>query len=354
VNFDPFSFQRRRDAQLLPWIARHADQISGNLGTTPQQVLASYESIRAQLVALVKAGTSSVRGDDMDGNVASAIYGNVRFIRATLDILVHDEYVKAPSASGEVEAVHVERAWARLAPALQQYDTLAATKTRYGVTDSTDAFGRTGKVVTRYSILGAARDAAARAGSDAVVNLGSVGTTVRCNDTVWETNPRFYTKEADKMTKKYPFFGYLNGVPMCAFWQYEPQDRKLDLPGVPRMLMIQGELDPATAYEGALRTHQDTAHATRFVAIDDEGQHGQYIGSASACAEAIGDRFVFTGELPGTNQVCGTSPLPEDGAVYPVYGPVDGNAVKLPKKVGHGTNPALRSVLDQIAENSLG
>lgn len=33
VNFDPFSGQRRRDTQLFPWIARHADQITG-LGAT--------------------------------------------------------------------------------------------------------------------------------------------------------------------------------------------------------------------------------------------------------------------------------------------------------------------------------
>jgi pimeloyl-ACP methyl ester carboxylesterase len=354
VNFDPFSFQRRRDTQLLPWIARHADQITDPLGTTPRQVLARYDQIRAQLVAMVKAGTSSVRGDGLDGNVASAIYGNVRFIRATLDILVHDEYVKAPSASGEIEAGHVERAWARLAPALQQYDTLAAIKSRYGI-PATAALDTAGSVVvTRTSTLAAARaSATADRASDAVVNLGAIGTTVRCNDTAWEDDPRFYTREADKMTRLYPFFGYLNGVPMCAFWPHAPQDRKLDLTGSPRILMITSELDPATAYEGALRTHRDTARVTRLVSIDDEGQHGQYIGSPSACAEAFGDRFVFTGELPGRDEICGTTPLPEDGSVYPVDGPVDGNAVKLPKKTGQGTNPALRSLLDQIAANSL-
>ena len=42
VNFDPFSGQRRRDTQLFPWIARHADQITG-LGKTPAQVLAKLQ-----------------------------------------------------------------------------------------------------------------------------------------------------------------------------------------------------------------------------------------------------------------------------------------------------------------------
>ncbi|TCN38452.1 TAP-like protein [Kribbella orskensis] len=360
VNFDPFSGQRRRDTQLFPWIARHADQITG-LGKTPAQVTARYNGIRASLTTLVKAGESSVRGDNLDGLIYSAIYGNTRFIRATLDILVHDEFTKDPSDSGEVELAHVDRAWARLAPNLQAYDTLAALRARYGVSAAASpapspATVAAAKVDSLKDVMADARAEAATATSgDQPVNLGAIGTTVRCNDTAWNKDPNFYLEEADKMAKKYSFFGYMNGVPMCAFWNYAPQDRKLDLKGSPRMLIIQGELDPATAYEGSLRTHNDTKQATRFVAIDDEGQHGQYVGSASSCAEAIGDKFVFTGELPGKDQVCGTTPLPEELSVYPVKGPVDGKAVPLPKsKAGSArTNPLLQQALDTVAATSL-
>ncbi|MFC5262921.1 alpha/beta fold hydrolase [Kribbella qitaiheensis] len=356
VNFDPFSGQRRRDTQLFPWIARHADQITG-LGKTPAQVTAKYNGIRASLTTLVKAGESSVRGDNLDGLIYSAIYGNTRFIRATLDILVHDEFTKDPSDSGEVELAHVDRAWARLAPNLQAYDTLAALRARYGVSAAASpATVAAAQVDSLKDVMADARAEAATATSgDQPVNLGAIGTTVRCNDTAWNKDPNFYLKEADRMAKKYSFFGYMNGVPMCAFWNYAPQDRKLDLKGSPRMLIIQGELDPATAYEGSLRTHNDSKQATRFVAIDDEGQHGQYVGSASSCAEAIGDKFVFTGELPGKDQVCGTTPLPEELSVYPVKGPVDGKAVPLPKsKAGSArTNPLLQQALDTVAATSL-
>ncbi|MGC4939607.1 alpha/beta fold hydrolase [Kribbella sp. DT2] len=354
VNFDPFSGQRRRDTQLFPWIARHADQITG-LGKTPAQVLAKYNGVRASLVTLVKAGESSVRGDGLDGNIYSAIYGNVRFIRATLDVLVHDEFVKDPDA-GEITVQHVDRAWARLAPELQAFDTLAAIRARYGVTAAAATATAAAQVDSAKSVLADARETAARATSgDQPVNLGAIGNTVRCNDTAWNKDPNFYTKEADKMAKKYDFFGYMNGVPMCAYWKYAPQDRNLDLKGSPRMLIVQGELDPATAYEGSLRTHNDTQQVTRFVAIDDEGQHGQYIGSASACAEAIGDRFVFGGELPGKDQVCGTSPLPAELSVYPVKGPVDGKAVQLPKsKAGSlKVSSLLQQTLDTVAASSL-
>lgn len=350
VNFDPFSGQRRRDTQLFPWIARHSDQIQG-LGDSARKVTAKYDAVRAQLVKLVKAGTSNVRGDNLDGLIYSVQYSNLRFIRGAVDILVHDEYVKDPSASGEIENEHVERAWARLSPTLQAYDTLAAIRARYGVT----APGAAQTVETPASAVAEARAAYRGAADETVVDLGADGTTVRCNDTKWRKDTGFYLREADRMASKYSFFGYLNGVPMCAFWPYEPQDRKADLTGSPRILMVQDELDPATAYEGALRTHKDTSRYTRFVAIDDEGQHGQYVGSPSACTEEIGDRYVFSGELPGKDVVCGTSPLPEDGSVYPVDGPVDGNSVHLPgNRSTKKPNPVLQRLLDSVAANSLG
>ncbi len=363
VNFDPFSYQRRFDTQFVPWIARHADQITPSLGTTARQVQARYTAVRAELMRLLGTGTSDVRGDNLDFAIAGVIGNNTRFVRALLDFLVHDEYTRAPGATGTIALAHVDGAWARLAPALQAFDTLAAIRARYGVSaaaatasSSAASVDSAAPALTRSGILAQARRTAAVSRSaDAVVNLGAIGTTVRCNDTRWEDNPRFYTKEADRMTRKYPWVGYLNGVPFCAFWPHEPQDRRLDLPGSPRMLMVHSELDPQTAYEGGLRTHRDVPMATRLVSVDDEGQHGQYLLGPSACVDAIGDRFVFGGELPGRNQVCGTAPLPADGAVYAVDGPLDGNSVPLPRSTdrGNSINPALQASVDEVARHSL-
>ncbi|ALG07046.1 alpha/beta hydrolase [Kibdelosporangium phytohabitans] len=325
VNFDPWSYQRRFDTQFKPWVGRHADQITGNLGTTADDVQRTYDAIRGKLGALRQAGKTSVRPHELDFKVLGVIGNDRRFIRALTDILVHDELVKAPSA--KVQAGHVERAWARLAPALQAYDTLATIKSRYQIP------------VT----LGAGE----------VVNLGALGDTVRCNDTAWNKDPRFYTREADRMARQNPWAGYLNGVPLCAFWPYPPQDRKLDLKGVPRMLMVHSELDPQTAYEGALRTYKDVSHAARLVSVDDEGQHGEYILGPSSCVQQFGDRFLFNGEVPGRNEICGTAPLPEDGSVYEVKGPLDGKAHPLPRSLTAGggeQNPLLQEIFDQTAE----
>ena len=342
INFDPFSFQRRRDTQLFAWIARNAAEIQG-LGSTPQAVSASYERIRAAVVSLLDAGRTTLRGDDLDSMIASSIYGNSRFITAAVDIVVHDEYVKDPSTP-QVTAAHVEKAWARLGPAFRAFTSLQSIKLRYGISDV---------VRTSSQLIARARADAAGQPADAVVDLGAVPNTVRCNDTAWKRDPLYYLGEADKMTRRYPFFGYLNGVPMCAFWPYGPQDRVVDLRRSPRLLMITSELDPATAYEGALRTHRSTLQATRLVSIDDEGQHGQYIGSPSACAEQAGDAFVFNGQLPAADLICATSPLLFETSVFPVQGPVQGNSVPLPGRALRGLpaepNPLLKKALEEAS-----
>jgi pimeloyl-ACP methyl ester carboxylesterase len=341
VNFDPFSFQRRRDTQLLAWIARNAAEIQG-LGTTSQAVSASYERIRAALVSLLEAGRTARRGDDLDSSIASSIYSNAGFVTAAVDIVVHDEYVKDPGTP-QVTAAHIERAWARLGPGIRAFVSLQSIRSRYGVDVAR----------TSSQLIAQARADAAGEPADAVVDLGAVPTTVRCNDTEWRRGPLYYLNEADRMTRRYPFVGYLNGVPMCAFWPYGPQDRRVDLRRSPRLLMITSELDPATAYEGALRTHRDTRHATRLVSIDDEGQHGQYVGSPSACAEQAGDAYVFGGQLPAADLICDTSPLRLETSVFPVRGPVQGNSVPLfGRALGSAPaepNPLLEKALEEAA-----
>lgn len=346
VNFDPFSSQRRRDTQVFPWIARHADKID-DLGDSPQKVLKRYEKLRSELVALGEKTGAGVTGEVLDSAVYSGSYSNARFVRVTLDILVADEYVQNPTDSGEITRAHVERAWDRVSPQLQAYDSFEALLERY-----LSLSGSQGAAPA--AMLADAKQQADRTTDpDETINLGAIGTTVRCNDTAWRKNAQYYLRQADKNAAKYPYFGYMVGVPMCAFWPFEPQDRDVDLEGSPQVLMIQAELDPATAYEGGARTRERLGNRARFVGVDDEGQHGQYVGGPSPCVSDIGDAFIFSGDLPGKDKVCATTPLPEDGKVYPVDGPIDGDAEPLPRHrtaaADTGPNPLLRDVLDRAA-----
>jgi hypothetical protein len=92
--------------------------------------------------------------------------------------------------------------------------------------------------------------------------------------------------------------------------------------------------------------------------VDNEGQHGLYIDGPSPCAEKFGDDFLFSGVLPAQDQICTTSPLPDDSKVYPLNGPVDGNSyaidarLRTPKTAVHPSGLDLRRA--EAARHSLG
>lgn len=341
----PRSAQRRFDKQFVPWLARHADQIEG-LGHTPTEVTAKYEAVRAGLVTLVKAGVSVVRGDDLDSTIFGDLYGNTGMVIGALDLLVHDEYAKAPSAAGIVELEHVDQAYARLGAKLRQYYSVDQLRQSYGVAPGQPAAAASARTKTHTTPT--TRRPATSSSSDELVELDAGFWAVMCNDTRWSTDVARYRREAEWSTARYPFAGYINGVAACAFWKYPAQDRVIDLKGAPGVLMVQSELDVITAYEGALQAHRDTRWSTRFVAVDDEGQHGQYIGGPSSCVEGIGDRYVFDGVLPAGDVVCGTSPLPGDAVVHRVNGPVNGKATH--SSNGEKAAPSRSSALERVLQ----
>jgi hypothetical protein len=181
------------------------------------------------------------------------------------------------------------------------------------------------------------------------------GTIVRCNDSAQPGNLTQLLKRADRDAKKYPFTGYLNTVPLCAYWKFKPQTRTIDLAGLQsKMLMFQSEGDPATAYEGALAAHRRTAAKTVLVSVDNEGQHGLYVDGPSTCLEGIGDRFLFsrTPVLPTRDTRCGTSPLPDDRKVYPLSGPVSGTSANA-KKAVKAKNATVKAVRADVAKRGL-
>ena len=338
----PKAAQRRFDTQFVPWLARHADQIDG-LGGTPAEVKAKYESIRAALVSLVKAGTSSERGDDLDGYVFGDLYTNTGLVLGALDLLVYDEYAKAPPASGKVELPHVDRAYARLGAKLREYYSLEALREAYGVTPEQPSATASRK--RPAAALPLKPRQATSAASAELVNIEAGYYSVMCNDTRWSTDIAHLERETARSTAAYPFYGYLNGISPCAVWKYPAQERVIDFKGAPTVLMVQSELDLITPYEGAHRAHRDTKGSTRFIAVDDEGAHSQYLFGPSSCVQEIGDRYVFDGIAPARNVVCGTSPLPGDTEVHRVRGPVNGKTVHSPKGEKAGSSIARERML---------
>ena len=320
-QLDSLSFQRRRDKMLFPYLARHHSDFG--LGKSAKSVKKKYESTRKKLAAQAKKDVARKRTpligpEDLDYVVATLVYTNEGFPFAGDVIAALADYAKKPSSAGLRRTV-TKRVLPRLSKA-------------------------------PFVVQRAARKAK---GSALVEIEGLAGHIVRCNDSAYPGNLRQMLKRADKDAKRYPFTGYLNTVPLCSYWKYKPQTRTIDLVGAPKMLMLQSEGDPATAYEGALAAHRRNPGKTVLVSVDNEGQHGLYIDGPSTCLERIADGYLFGGRpLPARDVRCTTSPLPYDRKVYALSGPVSG-ASSNAKKAVKPKNKQLTRVRADVAKRGI-
>ena len=79
--------------------------------------------------------------------------------------------------------------------------------------------------------------------------------------------------------------------------------------GLPPVLMVQSDHDPATPIEGARRAASRFAGA-RLLTVTGEGDHGLYAGG-NACVNKAVERFVGSGTLPAEGATCAGRPLPK-------------------------------------------
>ena len=300
---DSFSFQRRRDQMLFPWIARQDDAYG--LGRTAAAVSKSYERIRAQMATAFRNGDSDENPELLDWFIVDTVYRDVDFESAAAELSFRIDLGSGADVSKAARRASDRRIAKSLANAP------VGLQLATGVIET--------EKVSKARVPTVVIDAAAD--------------IVRCNDTPYSGDLQGSLRRADADAKKFPFIGYQNTVPSCAFWPYRQNARTVDLAGSPRMLMFQSEGDPATSYEGALAAHRSTPAATRLVSVNDVGQHALYIDGPSTCVESFGDAFLFKGTMPAKDTVCAAktaTPLPGDTKVYPLDGPVDGKSYPLP------------------------
>lgn len=302
---DSASFQRRRDQMLFPWIARQDDTYG--LGRTPGAVSRAYERVRAQMVEDYATGAEEEAPELLDWFVVDNVYRDVDFENAAAEISFRFDLeagVDVSKAARRASDRRIAESTAKAPVALQLATGVLETQ-------------KVAQARVPTVVIPAAAD------------------IVRCNDTPYSGDLQAYLRRADADAKKYPFVGYQNTVPGCAFWPYRQNARTIDLTGVPRMLMFQSEGDPATSYEGALAAHRSTPKATRLVSANDVGQHTLYIDGPSPCVETLGDAFLFsaTPVTPTQDVVCAAktaTPLPGDTKIYPLDGPVNDQPSTVP------------------------
>ncbi|GAA2684413.1 MULTISPECIES: alpha/beta hydrolase [Actinosynnema] len=259
-SFGP-GFQRRFEVDYLPWVARHDAHY--RLGSTPQEVLRVYEAVRAK----VKAEPVALE----DGTVVNEILFDLLFAQT--------QYLK--------------ELFPQLTPLLSY---LAHA---LGVVGGAEATGS----ATASNALAAL---AARHPDASNATLHAIA----CNDTPFQGDRRSLARDAERSGARYPFFGYYQPVAPCAFWN-RPQ---IALPtpngkGVPPVLMVQSERDPATPVEGATRAHRAFA-GSRLLTVVNEGDHGLY-ANGNACVDDVVEAFLVDGAVPKHDLTCAGLPLPE-------------------------------------------
>ena len=149
-------------------------------------------------------------------------------------------------------------------------------------------------------------------------NEFAVYNAVECGDVRWPRNWATWDAETRKVDRRAPFEAWGNTWfnAACTFWPVHGPARpmKIGAAGLPGILMLQGTLDPATPYAGALAARRALPTA-RMVVVEGGGNHGQSLATPpNACVNGYLNRYLATGALPGqaglVSATCPAGPLP--------------------------------------------
>ncbi|WP_283136749.1 alpha/beta hydrolase [Rhizohabitans arisaemae] len=254
-------FERRFRQDFAPWAAKHHARFG--LGTTAEQVRATYERLRGLLGQHpIDFGTFTLYAHTFDFALVQNVYSKHQF-QALAEFI------------GFVGQTLEGGATATLSPALR------------GLLDT----------------AGAANSPAPDASKAALH-------AITCNDTPWRGGPQELLRATAEQGARYPVMGWRSALEPCAYWdRAAPVLKPRTGEGVPPILMVQTAGDPATPLGGALRAYARFKHA-RFLLVTDEGDHGAYAGG-NACVDDRVEAYLVDGTLPRKFGTCPGVPIPE-------------------------------------------
>ncbi|PPK98626.1 TAP-like protein [Kineococcus xinjiangensis] len=280
----PLGFHRRFTRDFQPWAAQHHARF--RLGRTPQEVNASYERLRADLVArpLELPLVGRVDGTTLDGMVAQSMYSKTAFedLATTMRLLRLISDLLPMQEKGELL-----RLQAQAGPAVRDLLPRRGTMT---------------SPLPRQGTLDQAADAQA-----------ATFLTITCNDTAWSRGQRFWNALGQRQGERYPLVGWSTTQQPCGYWRRPPLSLpKPDGRDLPPLLIVQSEHDPATPVEGARRAHEALG-TSRLVLVEGEGDHALYASIGNPCLDELVDRFLATGQAPAGDVTCAGTGLPQPG-----------------------------------------
>jgi pimeloyl-ACP methyl ester carboxylesterase len=149
-------------------------------------------------------------------------------------------------------------------------------------------------------------------------NEFAVYNAVECADVSWPHSWATWDTDTRKVFATAPFEAWDNTWfnAACAFWPVKGPARPLKIngAGLPGILMLQGTLDPATPYAGALVARRQLPSA-RMVVVAGGGNHGQSLANPpNTCVNGYLNRYLAAGTLPSTpglvSATCPAGPPP--------------------------------------------
>ena len=308
LELQPRGFQRRFRADFARWTAGY-DAIY-HLGTTAREVEAGYERVRAAIAPESPLDNVVL----LDRIIAGAMYTRLAFPDVAWLLSDLSAYLDATSSGDAAVATAAE---VRVAARLPRLRDLAAVSSHPRM--STDASDATYLAVT-------------------------------CNDTRWSGGREGLVARSWRAGTRYPLIGWSTIDQPCAFW--EPPSSPLHPArgaGVPSVLLVQSERDPATPVEGARRAAERFAGA-RLMLVTGEGDHGLFAGGNDCVNRAV-EGFIVDGVLPAAGATCRGLPFPDPTQIFLETQPVPPSPETKPFPLAkalprHGTNPlvALRGL----------
>ncbi|MFD2420849.1 alpha/beta hydrolase [Amycolatopsis pigmentata] len=314
ADFEDFPVidQGQFEKMFLPWLVR---QYPALVGKTLPEAKATYEKVRRYYAA---NGTAPDNFDQVFVGMGSKI----RWLLGGLVFLVgasKESGIPLPTAvSPEVTA------------ALD-----AQARGTAGVAAS--------KLTPQQAVVAATSDYTPK---------GETRYAVACGDQPTRS-AAWYRSLSDRQGPEYPLFGWAYGLSEpCAFWSDAPTHTLPDLPArvAGNVLVVQGEFDPQTGYDQAKAAVQ-AAPGVSLVSVDDSGFHGQYAISGNPCVDGMVNVFLLNNSRPG-NATCPGVPIIGEDKVYPVPGPVDGQAHTAPYGVATLVGSLLRDLTQDFMSHT--
>ena len=272
-DWQPLGFERRWRQDFLPWMAKY-DKLY-HFGTAGEAARQTYEQVRYALtqspVTLPDGSTVSANG--LDSFIASQIYSKRNF-PGLATYLVNVRTLTQGGASQEAKASAARQVKAE--------DT------------AIEAIGPQPLMVPGD---GDSYDASFW--------------SIPCNEGPWTGNRQTAIKQSQKfIDQQLPLLGAGWLIQPCIFWKNPPAPLPvLDGKGVPPLLIVESEHDPATPIEGARRAHKAFA-GSRMITVTGEGDHGIY-AAGNAGVDKVVEDFLVDGIVPNDQSLPGVAlPVP--------------------------------------------